>query len=175
MRTLNGLALLSLLSLAAATPFAQGRCIRTYGSPACNTDPIPRPFESTGWRTAALEHLTFRVADPEKEAAFYAALMGWTVRSTDRSQVVMDIGSWGTVVFKAAPLESFTGPVHAVVESFGVAIEPWDAAAVLPILEEAGGRFVDWTGAPDIHGGSGIGAPAALMDEVLAILRDDPA
>lgn len=54
-------------------------------------------------------------------------------------------------------------------------LSPWDAAAVLPILEEAGGRFVDWTGAPDIHGGSGIGAPAALIDEVLAILRDDPA
>jgi len=119
MRILNGLALLFLLSLAAATPVAQGRCIRAYGSPACNTDPIPRPFEPTGWRTTALEHLTFRVADPQKEAAFYGALMGWTVRSSDRSQVVMDVGSWGTVIFKAAPLESFTGPVHAVVDAFG--------------------------------------------------------
>lgn len=51
-------------------------------------------------------------------------------------------------------------------------LSPWDAAAILPILEEAGGRFVDWTGAADIHGGSGIGAPAALIDEVLAVLRD---
>jgi catechol 2,3-dioxygenase-like lactoylglutathione lyase family enzyme len=138
MRIRNGLALLSLLSLAAATPFAQGRCIRTYGTPACNTNPIPPPFEPTGWRTTALEHLTFRVADPEKEAAFYAALMGWTVRSSDRSQVVMDIGSWGTVIFKASPPESFTGPVHAIVESFGFAIEPWDAAAVETALRKRG-------------------------------------
>jgi histidinol phosphatase-like enzyme (inositol monophosphatase family) len=54
-------------------------------------------------------------------------------------------------------------------------LSPWDAAAVLPIVEEAGGRFVDWSGAPDIFGGSGIGTSAALLDEVLAILRDEPA
>jgi histidinol-phosphatase len=49
-------------------------------------------------------------------------------------------------------------------------VSPWDVAAILPIVEEAGGRFVDWTGAPNIYGGSGIGAPVALIDQVLDLL-----
>ena len=138
MRTFTGLALVSALSLLAAPAFAQGRCIRAYGTPACNTDPIPRPFDPTAWRTTALEHITFQVADPQKEAAFYAALMGWTIRTSDRTGVVMDIGSWGTVIFKAAPIESFSGPVRAAVEGFGFAIEPWDAAAVESALRRRG-------------------------------------
>jgi catechol 2,3-dioxygenase-like lactoylglutathione lyase family enzyme len=64
--------------------------------------------------------------------------MGWTVRSSDTSQVVMDIGTWGTVIFRAAPLDSFSGPVHAVVEGFGYAIEPWDATAVEAALRKRG-------------------------------------
>ena len=52
-----------------AAAFSQGRCIRAYGTPACNTDPVAPPFESTGWRTTALDRITFRVADPQKEAA----------------------------------------------------------------------------------------------------------
>src|SRR5690349_12470013 len=69
---------------------AQGRCMRTFGSPACNTDPIQPAFEPTGWKTVALDHLTFRVADYKKEAAFYTALMGWTLRSDDGRQAIMD-------------------------------------------------------------------------------------
>jgi histidinol-phosphatase len=49
-------------------------------------------------------------------------------------------------------------------------VSPWDVAAILPILEEAGGRFVDWSGAPNIYGGTGIGAPAALVDQILELL-----
>jgi len=56
------------LSLA-ATAGAQGRCIRAYGTPACNTDPIKPVFDRTGWRTTALDHITWRVADAQKEAA----------------------------------------------------------------------------------------------------------
>lgn len=113
----------------------QGSCIRAYGTPACNTDPIPPVFARTGWRTTALDSIRFRVAEPEKEAAFYAALMGWTVRSQDGTQVVMDVGEWGTVVFRRAPPESFAPsaaaiPLRAVVEGFGFAIEPWQAGAV---------------------------------------------
>ena len=48
---------------------AQGRCIRAYGTPACNTDSIPAVFARTGWRTTSLDHITFRVAEPQKEAA----------------------------------------------------------------------------------------------------------
>src|SRR5262245_34858752 len=97
----------------AATPFvanAQGRCIRAYGTPACNTDSIPPVFARTGWRTTGLDHIAFRVADAKKEAAFYAALMGWKVRSDDGTRVVMDMGDWGTAVFRQVSADSFPPP-----------------------------------------------------------------
>lgn len=47
----------------------------------------------------------------------------------------------------------------------------WDAAAIQPILEEAGGTFTDWSGAATIHGGEGIGTNGHLLDEVLAFTR----
>ena len=133
----------------ASTASAQGRCIRAYGTPACNTDAITPVFERTGWRTTGLDHITFRVAEPQKEAAFYAALMGWKLRSDDGKRVVMDIGDWGTVVFRQAPADSFAAPaqadgragrapVRAVVEGFGFAIEPWNAKTVEPELRKRG-------------------------------------
>jgi histidinol phosphatase-like enzyme (inositol monophosphatase family) len=47
----------------------------------------------------------------------------------------------------------------------------WDAAAIQPILEEAGGVFTDWGGEPTIYSGEGIGANRLVIDEVLAITR----
>lgn len=47
----------------------------------------------------------------------------------------------------------------------------WDCAALIPILEEAGGRFTDWRGTRTIDGGDAIGSNGALHDEVLALLR----
>lgn len=123
---------------------AQGRCIRAYGTPACNTDPIKPVFERTGWRTTGLDHITFRVAEPQKEAAFYAALMGWKVRSDTPTRVVMDMGDWGTVVFRRAPTDSFATPaagrrmVRAVVEGYGFSIEPWNAKTVEQELRKRG-------------------------------------
>lgn len=47
----------------------------------------------------------------------------------------------------------------------------WDAAAIQPILEEAGGTFTDWRGSATIHGGEGIGTNGLVLDEVLAITK----
>jgi catechol 2,3-dioxygenase-like lactoylglutathione lyase family enzyme len=123
----------------------QGRCIRAFGTPACNTDSIKAVFPKTAWRTVALEHITWRVAEPQKEAAFYAALMGWKFRGDDGKRVVMDIGDWGTAVFRKVPADSFgtaaaggRAPVRAVVEGFGFVIEPWNAKAVEAELKSRG-------------------------------------
>lgn len=51
-------------------------------------------------------------------------------------------------------------------------INPWDAAAIVPLVTEAGGSFVDWTGAATIHGGDGISSNGLLQQEILAVLRD---
>ena len=45
----------------------------------------------------------------------------------------------------------------------------WDAAALQPVLEEAGGHFTDWQGNATIHGGNGIGA--ASSDALAEALR----
>jgi len=47
----------------------------------------------------------------------------------------------------------------------------WDAAAVQPILEEAGGRFTDWQGEPTIYSGEGVATNGHLHEHVLAITR----
>ena len=128
---------------------AQGRCMLTFGTPACSTTDITPIFEPTGWKTVALDHLTFRVADYRKEAAFYIALMGWKLRSDDGTQAVLDMGDWGSAIFKqAAPgaLDAAAadggrgrgGPVRAVVESFSFAIDPWNARKVEVELRKRG-------------------------------------
>jgi histidinol-phosphatase len=49
-------------------------------------------------------------------------------------------------------------------------MNPWDAAAVQPIIEEAGGVFTDWQGRPTAFGGSAIATNAALAGEIRAAL-----
>jgi catechol 2,3-dioxygenase-like lactoylglutathione lyase family enzyme len=128
--------------VAPTTASAQGRCMTTYGSAACNTTDIPPVFASTGWRTVALEHVTFDVADYRKEAAFFIAVMGWTLRRDDGTQAVMDLGNWGTVIFRKAPSGSpaatGSGAQRAVVTSFGFVIEPWDTKTVESELRKRG-------------------------------------
>lgn len=61
-----------------------------------------------------------------------------------------------------------TGRADLMVEPF---VSPWDVAAILPILEEAGGRFTDWRGEPTIHGGDAVATNGRLHDATLALLR----
>ena len=75
---------------------AQGSCGGARaGTPGCDPTPAKLPFERTGWNTVLLDHFTMQVADYQKEAAYYAALMNWKVRSDDGKQAVLDIGDWG--------------------------------------------------------------------------------
>ena len=46
-------------------------------------------------------------------------------------------------------------------------MNPWDCAALIPIVEEAGGRFTDWTGRTVIDGGDAFSTNGALHDEIL--------
>ena len=46
----------------------------------------------------------------------------------------------------------------------------WDAAALQPIIEEAGGVFTDWLGTPTVFGGSAIATNRLLADDVRALL-----
>jgi histidinol phosphatase-like enzyme (inositol monophosphatase family) len=46
----------------------------------------------------------------------------------------------------------------------------WDAAALVPIVTEAGGRFVDWKGNTTATGGNGLSVVPGIADEVLGLL-----
>jgi histidinol-phosphatase len=46
-------------------------------------------------------------------------------------------------------------------------LNPWDAAALVPIVQEAGGHFVDWNGQPTIYSGNGLSVNANLRQNVL--------
>lgn len=46
----------------------------------------------------------------------------------------------------------------------------WDCAALLPIIEEANGRFSDWQGRRTIRGGNAVASNGLLHDQVLAYL-----
>jgi histidinol phosphatase-like enzyme (inositol monophosphatase family) len=49
-------------------------------------------------------------------------------------------------------------------------MSPWDAAALQPIIEEAGGTFTDWNGAATAFGGSVVATNRRLDAEVRGIL-----
>jgi histidinol-phosphatase len=60
------------------------------------------------------------------------------------------------------------GAVDVAVEP---AVSPWDLAPLKVIVEEAGGRFTDLSGAARIDGGSAVSSNGLLHDDVLAALR----
>jgi myo-inositol-1(or 4)-monophosphatase len=61
-----------------------------------------------------------------------------------------------------------TGRAEAMVDPL---MNPWDAAALVPIVEEAGGAFMDWNGGASIRSGNGISVNGALRESILAITR----
>jgi histidinol-phosphatase len=61
-----------------------------------------------------------------------------------------------------------TGRAEVMVDA---TLSPWDSAVLLPIIEEAGGVFTDWSGTRTAFGGSAVATNRALAAEVRAILR----
>jgi len=47
-----------------------------------------------------------------------------------------------------------TGRIEVMVDPI---MNLWDAAAIQPVVEEAGGTFTDWQGNPGVHAGEGVG------------------
>ena len=140
-----------------ASSFAQGQYGGARaGTPECDPTPAKPPFEPTGWKTVLLDHLSCQVADYPKEAAFYATLMNWKIRSDDGKEAVLDIGDWGGLVLRggyqapaggdaapaggrgAAPGGAPRPPRLAVFDSFCWGIEPWDAKKVEAALNARG-------------------------------------
>jgi catechol 2,3-dioxygenase-like lactoylglutathione lyase family enzyme len=157
--------LLTMLGLAVAVnptaSFAQGQCGGARkGTPECDPTPAKLPFEPTGWKTVLLDHFSCQVVDYPKEAAFYAALMNWKIRSDDGKQAMLDIGNWGGLLLRggyvapppppaaaapAAPAGAGgagrggpRAPRNAAFDGVCWGIEPWDAKKVEAELKKRG-------------------------------------
>ena len=62
-----------------------------------------------------------------------------------------------------------TGRAEAMLDPV---MSPWDAAALQPIIEEAGGRFTDWSGRATAFGGSTVATNDLLADVIRGLLTD---
>jgi histidinol phosphatase-like enzyme (inositol monophosphatase family) len=83
-------------------------------------------------------------------------------RLSERADVSRSWGDcYGYLLVATGRAEVMVDPVLA----------PWDAAAFMPIVEEAGGVFTDWSGTRTAFGGSAIATNAALAAETRALLR----
>lgn len=146
------------MALRPASAFAQGQCGGAKkGTPECDPTPAKLPFAATGWKTILLDHFSCQVADYPKEAAYYAALMNWKIRSDDGKQAMLDIGDWGGLLLRGgyqappptmAPAPPAGGPGgpggapraprRAAFDGFCFGIAPWDTKTVEAELKKRG-------------------------------------
>jgi len=100
----------------------------------------------------------------------YASAGGWHEAGRGPQFEALLAGVWRTRGFG-----DFWSHVLVAEGAVDLSCEPevslWDLAALQPIVEEAGGRFTDLTGAARPDGGSVVCTNGLLHDEVLAALR----
>ncbi len=100
----------------------------------------------------------------------YSSISGWEDRGALDGFLGLARSVWRTRAYG-----DFWSYVLVAEGAVNVAAEPevslWDLAALQVIVEEAGGRFTDLTGAARPDGGSAVATNGHLHDEVLGLLR----
>jgi histidinol phosphatase-like enzyme (inositol monophosphatase family) len=101
------------------------------------------------------------------------------VATTDERVARARSGAYDRLVANVALTRTWSDCYAYVLVATGraeVALDPvmnlWDCAALLPIVEEAGGKFTDWKGTRTIRGNEAVATNAALHDATLAALRE---
>jgi histidinol-phosphatase len=108
---------------------------------------------------AALHHATVLTTD-ERFAGDGGHLAGW--RNLSGKAAVAR--SWGDCY---GYLLVATGRAEVMVDGI---VSPWDAAALMPIVEEAGGVFTDWKGTRTAFGGSAVATNRGVAAESRMLL-----
>ena len=85
---------------------------------------------------------------------------------------------WRALTARAAVVRTWGDCYGYVLVSTGradVMLDPamslWDCAALLPVIEEAGGSFTDWKGQRTIAGGNAIATNKLLFEQVMKIVQ----
>ena len=111
-----------------------------------------------------------RVADLTDASVSYSSLTGWQQQGRLDGLVQLSQKVWRTRAFG-----DFWSHVLVAEGAVDVSCEPevslWDLAPLQVIVEEAGGRFTDLSGAATPEGGSVVCSNGLLHDEVLVALR----
>ncbi len=127
---------------------ARGHGCRWNGEPA-RVSRVTSLSDAAALTTDPVELLEGPVAD------------GWNtlVRETSLARTWGDC--YGHILVATGRAEIMIDPI----------LSPWDAAPLVPILEESGGRFTDLSGTPRMDGGSGISTNGILHEQVLRLLN----
>jgi histidinol phosphatase-like enzyme (inositol monophosphatase family) len=84
----------------------------------------------------------------------------------DRLESATRLGrTWGDCY---AYLMVATGRAEVAIDPL---MNPWDAVALIPVIEEAGGTYTDWEGRHTAYSGNGVATNRLVLEEVLAITR----
>jgi len=141
-------------------------------TPATAKLPAPAPFEPTGWTTLYLDHISFEVPDYRRSAAFYQALLGWSVRAGNGSQASVQIGEIAGAIIRgnaaarararggdaaaASPAAASSNGVTAAIGHISFGIANWDTERVRAELKKRDVVYVNREGQreprPDMTG-----------------------
>jgi len=132
--------------------------------------PAPAPFAPTGWNTLYLDHISFEVPDYRRSAAFYQALLGWSVRPGN-GQASVQIGEIGGAIIRGnaearalargdkAAADAIPKPKNGVTAAIGhisFGIENWNTERVREELKKRDVCYTDKDGKreprPDMTG-----------------------
>lgn len=93
---------------------------------------------------------------------------------TDERSARARSGAWDRLVAETAMQRTWADCYGYALVATGraeISLDPvmnvWDCAALLPVIEEAGGRFTDWRGRRTIHGGEAVATNGILHAAVL--------
>jgi hypothetical protein len=136
------------MAICPTAAFAQGVCgpgKPAAGTPECDPTPAKLPFEPTGWKCVHLD-ISCQVADYPKEAAFFAALMNWKIRSDDGNQAVLEIDDRCRLILRggyqmpppSAGVAAAAAPRQGDFDGLCWGIEPWNARKVEAELRKRG-------------------------------------
>lgn len=124
------------------------------------------------WQRGTSPAVRCHVASPKpmKESLFcYTAVEGF--QEIDRVDVLVELSrrtrisrGWGDCY---GHMLVATGRAELMVDPL---LAEWDACALIPIVEEAGGVFMSWSGESTAIGGNGISLIPSLKDELMSIL-----
>lgn len=120
--------------------------VRQVSQALITTSDIPDDHAAAALREAPRVQSTHRLMQAARLRRTWGDCYGYALVATGRAEVMID-------------------PV----------VNLWDIAPVMPILEEAGGRFTSCSGQRSLLEGHGVGSNGHVHDEVLAYLATDAA